>query len=629
MELWQGDLPDFISAASGPRLAADMSAAFTRIYRRRPAESEYVSWEQSLAAMAAVADEATTDDIGVLVEYHLPLSERRIDVMFFGRRAEGAAGTLLVELKRWESVSLEDEWALNVLTGDAEHVHPSQQALDYAGYLADTHSAYVAQEINVRPCAFCHEMSPAAGRPLRDPRFADLLARSPVFLAGEHEPLAELLNGEVGGGSGVSLMHKVRSGSFRPSKGIVQSLDAVLRHDDEWHLLDEQRLAFNAIWAEVQRLKDRRERSAVLVRGGPGTGKSVIAVQLLVEALRAGLTAVHSTGGKAFTTVMRGTFTGAQPLFIWNRTLRHARPMELDLLLTDEAHRIRETSDNRWTKKTERNRRSQVDELLDAAKVSVFFLDEHQYMRPDEIGDTRLVKEATDRRSIALREYDLSAQFRCGGSREYVEFVDYLLGFRGEPPRNWKGHYSFEVAADPDDLETVLDLNPDGSARLVAGFCWKWSEPRDDGSLVDDVVIGDWRRPWNRKEAKNKTYKPENHPYTLWATTAEGLGQVGCIYSAQGFEFDRVGVIWGPDLVWRDGRWLGQRRIANKTVSYDPGLRGTTGDQLTQLVRHAYRVLLTRGVRGTRVLCLDAETNQHLVRCIAASAAVRQVAVQS
>jgi hypothetical protein len=154
MELWQGDLPDFISAASGPRLAAEMSAAFSRIYRRRPAESEYLSWEKSLAAIAAVADDAATDDIGVLVEYHLPLSERRIDVMFFGRRREGADGTLLVELKRWQAVSLEDEWALNVLTGDAEHVHPSQQALDYAGYLADTHSAYVAQEINVRPCAF-------------------------------------------------------------------------------------------------------------------------------------------------------------------------------------------------------------------------------------------------------------------------------------------------------------------------------------------------------------------------------------------------------------------------------------------------------------------------------------------
>jgi hypothetical protein len=285
-------------------------------------------------------------------------------------------------------------------------------------------------------------------------------------------------------------------------------------------------------------------------------------------------------------------------------------------------HRIRESSDNRWTKREERNRRSQVDELLDAAKVSVFFLDEHQYMRPDELGSTRLIEEAAAKRSIPLREYDLSAQFRCGGSREYVEFVDYLLGFKRDPPSDWTGHYSFEVAADPDDLENVLDLDPGGSARLVAGFCWKWSEPRPDGSLADDVVVGDWRRPWNRKEGKKKVYKPENHPYTLWATTSEGLEQVGCIYSAQGFEFDRVGVIWGPDLVWREGQWVGQKKATK-----DPGLRGATGDELTLLLRHAYRVLLTRGVRGTRLLCLDSETKEHLVRCMVATSAIGNRAV--
>jgi DUF2075 family protein len=311
---------------------------------------------------------------------------------------------------------------------------------------------------------------------------------------------------------------------------------------------------------------------------------------------------------------MRGTFTGARPLFAWNRDLRKASPMELDLLLADEAHRIRKTSDNRWTKPGERGKRSQIDEMLDAAKVSVFFLDEHQYMRPDEIGSTQLVVEATTNRHIPLRQYDLSTQFRCGGSREYVEWVDYLLGFRSDPPDNFEGRYAFEVASDPDDLERALSMEPEGSSRLVAGFCWRWSDPNPDGTLVDDVVIGSWRRPWNRKEARGRRYKPESHPYTLWATTSDGPGQVGCIYSAQGFEFDRVGVIWGQDLVWRDGEWVGQRSF-NK----DPGLRGAKVDDLTRLIRHAYRVLLTRGIRGTRVLCLDAETNERIVQCLKAA----------
>ena len=617
MELWQGDLPGFIDFGRSPVLVNRMVDAFASIYKRRPQESEVRSWKDSLAVVADVADRGlATDDVGVVVEYHLPLSDRRIDVMLFGTREDGVANSLLVELKRWDSVSLEDEFARNVLVGTEEHVHPSEQAWDYAEFLVDTHSAYVEAKLQIQPAAFCHEMTSGGATALRDVRFEDLLRRSPLFVRGDEDKLAVTLAQQVGHGDGIRLMQDVRSGKFKPSKRIVESLVAVLTHDDEWHLLDEQRLAFNAIWADVQRLNHKRSRSSVAVRGGPGTGKSVIAVQLLAEALKSGMTAVHVTGGKAFTKVMRGTFSGSQGLFKWNKDTRNAPPLGLDLLLVDEAHRIRETSDTLYTKKVERNSDSQINELINSAKVSVFFLDEHQYMRPDEIGSTRLIREATAARKIPLREYDLSAQFRCGGSRAYVDFIDYLLGFTSEAPDDFSGQYMFELAADPYDLENVIDLCADGSARLVAGFCWEWSDPNADESLVDDVVIGEWKRPWNRKEKKGKTYKDQSHPYTLWATTAEGQEQVGCIYSAQGFEFERVGVIWGPDLVWRDGKWVGRKKDGKKTVSFDRGLRGASGEQLTQLQRHAYRVLLTRGIRGTRLLCLDPETRDHVAAAL-------------
>jgi hypothetical protein len=386
-----------------------------------------------------------------------------------------------------------------------------------------------------------------------------------------------------------------------------------LERDRDWHLLDVQRKAYNRIVAEVARQQQQHKRSAVLVRGGPGTGKTVIAVQLLSEMLKQKYRAAHSTGGKAFTTALQAKFGGARHVFTWNMSLRNAPDMELDLLLVDEAHRIRKTSDNRFTKLSERNRRSQVDELLDAAKVTVFFLDEHQYMRPDEIGETELIVQTTKRRGIPLAEYDLDAQFRCAGSQEYMEWVDWVLGFRSTPPQDWRGKYRLDFTTSPYDLDDfVEDSTSNGeTARMVAGFCWKWSAPLKDGTLVSDVVIDDWTRPWNRKPL-NKPYRPEEHPYTKWATTTDGEEQMGCIYSVQGFEFDRVGVIWGPDLVWRDGQWIGQKK-----QSKDPGLRMANGEEVTRLLRNAYRVLLTRGMKGTKVLCLDQQTREHLVESTA------------
>lgn len=473
MELWQGELPEFIESAQSPVLAQRLTNAFMAFYRRRPQESEINSWKDSLAAVARVADDgAATDDIGVLVEYHLPLSERRIDVMFFGRSKNGADNSLLLELKRWDRATLEDEFARNVLVGVDEHVHPSEQALDYADYLRDTHSTYVDGGLGVQPAAYCHNMDANGASALQDRRFDGLLERSPLYIAGDEQRLADAIGSEVGGGDGIRVMETVRAGQFKPSKRIIDSLVAVLQHDDEWHLLQEQRLAFNAIWADVARLRHTRSRSSVLVRGGPGTGKSVIAVQLLAEALKAGMAAAHVTGGKAFTTVMRGTFTGSKGLFKWNKDTRNAPPMGLDLLLVDEAHRIRETSDTRFTPSAERNRSSQINELLNSAKVSVFFLDEHQYMRPDEIGSTSLVRRATMARDIPLREYDLASQFRCGGSRAYVQFVDFLLGFSPTPSDSFAGEYQFDLAFDPYDLENILEqgrkAHP-GSWRASAG----------------------------------------------------------------------------------------------------------------------------------------------------------------
>ncbi len=635
MDLWHGSLSEFVRRADAGALPGDMAGQFIKLHRYQPHDAELRSWQNSLSSLASafrplgrldvgvsvgssgpldsasVVRDAPRAGAGVALEYHLPLTGKRVDVMITGRDASHRASALVLELKQWSEVRLEDEFATNVLLGTEEHVHPSEQASDYADWLLDYHSAFVSDDFSAIPASYCHNLTPPMDAPLRDPRFANLLQRSPLFTQGQEDALAEFVGSHVGGGDGVQLLDRLIGAHFRPSKRVLETLEAVLESRDEWSLIDEQRLAFNAILDEVRRQQARAGRAAILVRGAPGTGKTVVAVQLLAACLRLGWKAAHSTGGKAFTTALRSRFRGADSLFLWNMNLRTAPPQGLDLLLVDEAHRVRKTSDMRFTPRAERGQRSQTEELIDAAKVTVFLLDENQFVRPDEVGSSELFRFEGKRKKARVKEFDLGVQFRCGGCTEYVGWVDWLLGFSVERPEPWNDRYRVDLVDLPTELERIIpDSRAAGeSARLVAGFCWKWSDPSKSGDLEPDVVIGDWRRPWNRKAA-NKQYKPSEHPYTKWAETQEGESQVGCIYSAQGFEFTRIGVIWGRDLVWRGDQWMAQRN-----ESQDKPVKASTADTLT-LVRNAYRVLLTRGLREARLLVLDDATRMHVEKSL-------------
>ena len=240
--------------------------------------------------------------------------------------------------------------------------------------------------------------------------------------------------------------------------------------------------------------------------------------------------------------------------------------------------------------------------------MPVFLLDEHQVVKPDETGTLDIIHQHAKERRIDVEVVSLHDQFRCGGSSAYEQWVLDLLNLSDRGPQPWQGDDQFElrVAETPWQLEQLLKEKTSGTARMAAGYCWPWSDVRPDGSLVNDVVIDDWSRPWNLKSDRSTAEAPGS---ALWATDPRGFGQVGCVYTAQGFEYDWSGVIIGPDLVARDGR-LVTRREYNK----DPSLRGrkATDDQADRLIRNIYKVLLTRGMRGTILYSTDPETRQFL-----------------
>jgi hypothetical protein len=611
MHLWDGSIRDFVQAASANSLAGALVTAYYNHHRNAPSPGETASWEHSLKSLAEALRPMAALPLYVVVEYHMPYSFCRIDVILLGRNAESEPSALLIEIKQWSSESIKAiEGSKNLRVAGREHQHPSEQALGYLRHLQQIHSGVVSGAVKLAACAYLHNLSRSEADALLSEKFDDTLFLSPIYFADESEIFRTAIETAIGHGEGDRAFEELVGGRFLPAPTLLSILDEVISGNTSWQLLDEQRVAYNAVWAQVIKAKSAHKnagRHAIIVRGAPGTGKTVVAIQLLADALRSGFTAAHATGGKAFTTALRATFSGAESIFIWNLNTRNSPPQDLDLLLVDEAHRVRATSDTRFTPKAERGKRSQIEELMAASKVVVFLLDENQFVRPDEVGASQAIKDTANKLGIEVVEFDLVEQFRCGGCVDYLNWIDRLLGFSNEPVNFWGGRYQLQIVGSIEDLEQRVRgaIDSGERARIVGGFCWEWSNALSDGSLVNDVRIGNWERPWNRKPIESRQYRPKEHPYTLWANTSEGEFQVGCIYSAQGFEFDTVGVIWGEDLVWRDGNWVAQR---DKT--HDKPVRAKSADTL-RLLKNAYRVLLTRGIKRTVVLFLDKETEQH------------------
>jgi hypothetical protein len=623
--LFAGSSVEFAEMAPASRLTAHLTTAF-RSRWGKVSDSEIRSWKHSLTALAGVVTRAGLDRTGAGVELKLPRSERRVDAFFVGRSTEDQPSVVLVEVKQWETAG-PSIYPDNVVIGGVQKLHPSVQVSAYADHLRDSHSAFTEEGFELRACAYLHNMDPSNAALLKGLAYEGAIREAAFYVEGDEDRLAGFLQSAVGRGDGMPLLQQVVHGRYRPSLKLLDAIKSALQTSPAWTLLDEQRLAFNIVRGMVERVAGKPQKGAVIVLGGPGTGKSVIAAHLLIKLSQdGGYAAAHATGSKAFTTNLRALVKGrGDSVFRYFNNFREhdTEENELDVLICDEAHRIRATSNDQWTPKAKKSEISQAEELLRAARVSVFFLDQRQNVRPGEIGSVGAIEDAAKRLGVRVETIKLEAQFRCNGCGAYIEWVDRLFSDRPEPPGGWlsAGDYELRSMETPDILEKSVRarVSEGVTGRLVAGFCWPWSDPAADGSLAADVVIGDWSRPWNEKspEQFKKAGSPpraDRHPYYLWATRPERFAEIGCIYSAQGFEFDYCGVILGNDLVWREGAgWLASRDASCDSVI---ARRKLPQSELLSLLQQTYRVLLTRGMQGTYIYSVDFETRRMLERLI-------------
>jgi hypothetical protein len=619
--LFRASAKSVAAAALDSSLFLHLTEQFFHMHGYRPNPSEVRSWQRSIPALAAALNDAGLGDVEVMLEYALPLNSKRADAVLAGvHPATGEPSYLVVELKQWSQAEPdEDDPALCRIDAYAHLVlNPIEQVRRYCEYLVNFNGAVSEHPGRVSGVAFLHNATEFGVSGLRE---IERDGYGQLFTAERRGEFLDYLRAKLSDKhSGARAADELLAGRTIPSKQLISVAAEEVRVREQFVLLDQQQVAYRMVLNAVRKAKRSDHKEVVIVTGGPGTGKSVIALSLLGELYRQGVPALHATGSQSFTKTMRKV-AGArkrevQELFKYFNSFMTTEKNTLDVLICDEAHRIRETSANRYTPAAHRTGRPQIEELIDVARVPVFLLDEHQVVRPGEMGTVAEIKTAAAKKGFECHVVPLDSQFRCGGSDAYLRWVVRLLGLEPGGPVTWDpdDRMQLMVADSPEEMETFLEgrRSQGYGARMSAGYCWPWSkEPKPGDPLPADVVIGDWARPWNLRGERAISGAP---PSALWATDPAGFGQVGCVYTAQGFEYDWSGVIIGPDLVWRGDRW-----VTDRAASKDPVFNRSTSDaDVDRLIRNTYKVLLTRGMVGTVVYSTDAETREKLRELVGA-----------
>jgi hypothetical protein len=616
MRLYANHCKTFIEDCERNQIAEKLRQSYADYFCRAPSPSELQSWKNSLRALAMIFSRAGLINQGVLLEFQLPTTSKRVDCLLCGYDSEGTPAVIAIELKQWElceESSGDNEVCTFVGGNNRDVLHPSVQVSRYAQYLRDNHEACYqdASPVQVAACAYLHNYFDRANDPLRAEKFGSALDEAPTFSADRVDDFVSFVTERVGHGDGLEVLRRVEENRYRPSKKLMEHVASVIQNKPEYTLLDEQQVAFDTVLTAARRGVHDRRKQVVIVKGGPGTGKSVLAINLVCRLLSEHYSTHYVTGSKAFTETLREVIGArGQELFTYTNGYVNAEPDSVDVLLTDEAHRIRDVSSNRFTPADKKSGLKQVEELIRAARVSVFLIDDHQVVRPGEIGSAAYIKAFAEHYECAIHEIQLEAQFRCNGSDAFVRWTDTLLGIEDGETFKWshREEFDFRILSSPEELERSIKekITEGNTGRLVAGFCWPWSGPNKDGTLVDDVKLGSFTRPWNAKPDAGKLAKGIPKA-SLWAYQPSGINQVGCVYTAQGFEFDYVGVIFGQDLrfVPNEGHWFG-----DKSKSFDTTVKRSKED-FTRLVKNTYRVLLSRGMKGCYVCFADSDTEAH------------------
>ena len=599
---------------------------FKKAYAEYPNIEQLKAWESSINYLKNALDDKSIHEFTLVFEYKLPFSNERIDLLIFGENKTEPT-ILLFELKGWEKATkTSSPFIVDCDLGTS--IHPEYQVENYAGKLRFSHSE--ADKFNVLPAVLMYNAIPQK---------VNLEFKKPVFFRDDIQDFREFITDHLQKPLDSKTIDMFLNGQYIQSNKLF---DAIKKHfekikkqsyftlaENGWGLSSEQLELIEEI---INDLKLGKNNIVYLVQGAPGSGKTLVAIHLLLSALTQNYQTILAYRNNRLINSIRDIFNSIErglssPIKFYSTGPRagfkgvaekNFNGPYLDIVIYDEAQRM--TKEN-------------IHYALQRGKITVFFYDEGQILNAEEEGTTKNFIIEAQNAGKTIKERFLRGFYRVEGGEQYHKFVEILLR---EPEKisndlhlSWKNNYDFKVFETIDELLYSLAKRKEENFKvaLIAAFT------ESPGDLRNKISIKNLRIGYPLYSGldiyENLTKKiywlmdPRNDYVPFWVKgDSNKLDKCASIYGCQGFETDFAGVIWGRDFVYNSGRWkLGENCEDNigKPSLKDIINKAKNGNTQAyalalNLLINRYRIFLTRGIKGTYIFCEDPETADFLRR---------------
>lgn len=591
-------------------------------------KSERISFRRSLPTVDRVLEICKIpDDIDVALEYRIPLTNKRVDFMIAGSDENGQNHLIICELKQWESVEHTDMPDI-VRVGKIDHVHPSWQAYSYGATISHFNEYVDESGLKIHTCTFLHDYDSAYINELKHPIYSEGIEKAPPFISNQFEDFSKYISHYIKKPPKGNLFVELDNGKIRPSKMLADCLADLLNRNEEYNLIDRQRIVYSNLYREIKQALHRSSsrKQVFIVRGGAGTGKSVIAMQLMANInINRGHIAHYVakssyvkeayyrklTKGVPEYEYLRSLFLGSGSFYIDKNKEKQEKLKNYDVLLVDEAHRLTERTKKSWMYYGE----NQIREIISACKVAVFFIDETQNVDIKDYGTVdniiAMAREVDDKAIIHCdTKYILDSQFRCNGSDDYVAWLESVLYNKQFKSSGEKVDYDLRIYDDLCKMRDAIkekNANSKQSSRMLSGDVFEWKSMKRENRDAIDIEIGDFKAQWNKTKS--------------FATDPRSIDEVGCIHTSQGMEFEYVGLIVGDDILYRDGKVITDFTKHPETAGefrrpHQKKVLPEDYEHVDRIIRNTYKVLFTRGQRGCFLYIMDPELREYMEMAI-------------